>query len=280
MAPGITSPVPGNITSPFYSSLPGNSRHVSAISSVFESDDVSNSGRSSRREPFTPRKVNGSSNANINSLIQSLSSDSGVKLGNAASALMDTDYGTITSWIRHERMSYLPPAGSHYDKVLSWAEFFVDRLRDFDNAIHDDSYLAANFAYGYCGLLLELGKENKKNAEALMTSFGFFYSLSASLVNLLERVELFDVSVDISYQLGSCLADLVRLVATVATRFHNEIRSRPGWVSVDIYDTFHKEISSFRARCDSIADAMWRHQLSRESNVGRGMYLSRYVFHV
>ncbi|KAJ5082249.1 hypothetical protein N7532_011292 [Penicillium argentinense] len=269
MAPGIISPVPGNITSPSYSSLPGNSRHVSTISSVFESDNVSNNGRWSRRDPFMPRKVSGSSNANMNRVAQFLHSHSSVQLRNVAfSDLLNTDYYTITDWIRHERMSYLPPAGSSYDKVLSWAEFFVDRLKKFvDDAIHEDSYLVANLAYGSCGLLLELGKENKKNAEALMVSFGFFYNLSAILVNLIERAELFAVSVDISNQLATCLSHLVTLVANVARTFNDKIRSRSGPVSVDIYDTFDTEIRCFRASCDSIAEAMWHHQLSRESSV-------------
>lgn len=56
-------------------------------------------------------------------------------------------------------MSQLPPEGSSYDKVLAWAQLFVERLNSFDMAIEEfagDSYLAAQLAYGYCALLLQV----------------------------------------------------------------------------------------------------------------------------
>jgi hypothetical protein len=56
-------------------------------------------------------------------------------------------------------MSKLPPEGSSYDKVLAWAQLFVERLHSFDLAIENfagDSYLAAQLAYGYCAILLEV----------------------------------------------------------------------------------------------------------------------------
>jgi hypothetical protein len=56
-------------------------------------------------------------------------------------------------------MSLLLPEGSSYDKVLAWAHLFVERLHSFDMAIGgfaSDSYLAAQLAYGYCAILLEV----------------------------------------------------------------------------------------------------------------------------
>lgn len=56
-------------------------------------------------------------------------------------------------------MSMLPAEGSGYDKVLSWAQLFVERLHSFEAAIEGfagDSYLAAQLAYGYCVVLLEV----------------------------------------------------------------------------------------------------------------------------
>lgn len=266
MAPGITSPIPGNLNSSFYSSLPGNSRQFSAISAVFDSDSNSQNGRSSRRESFMPRKINGYGVSNITSLVQYLHRRSGDELGISASALMSTSYYSIIDWIRAERMSHLPPEGSKYDKVLAWAALFVERLHHFDEAIQEfagDSYLAAQLSYGYCAMLLDLGKEN---ASALMVSFGFFYSLSSTLVNLLERTPLFSVSQEIKEQLILALGDLVTLVASVSTHFHRAIRGMTSAsVSVNIYDTFPGQIQSFRERCSRIAEAMWRHQLAKEN---------------
>ncbi|KAJ5570216.1 uncharacterized protein N7459_009646 [Penicillium hispanicum] len=245
MAPGIASPVPGNLSSSFYASSPGNSRQVSSVSAMFDNDSISNNGRSSRRESFMPRKINGAGNSNITSVVQSLYSRSGDELGaSASSKLMNSTHASLLDWIRHQRMSHLPPEGSSYDKVLAWAQLFVERLHSFDLAIAEfagDSYLATQLSYGYCGMLLELGKEN---AAALMVSFGFFYSTSSTLL----------------------WADLVTLVASVSTHFHRAICGlTTASVAVNIYDAFPGQIQSFRDRCEKISEAMWRHQLAKEN---------------
>jgi hypothetical protein len=99
-----------------------------------------------------------------------------------------------------------------------------------------------------------------------MVSFGFFYSISMTLVNLLERTELFGVSQDIQEQLILALADLVTLVASVSTHFHKAIRGMTtASVSVNIYRTFPGQIQTFQQRCEKIAESMWRHQLLREN---------------
>lgn len=266
MAPGIVSPVPGNMHSSFYASLSGNSRQFSTVSAAFESDSGSQNGRSARRESFIPRKPSGFGSSNITSVVQSWHRRSGDELGSSASALSTTSYHSIIDWIRAERMSHLPPEGSNYDKVLLWAQLFIDRLHLFESAIKDfagDSYLAAQLSYGYCAMLLELGKTNDS---ALMVSFGFFFSTSQTLVNLLERTELFSVSPEIKEQVTLALADLVTLVASVSTHFHKAIRGMTGAsVSVNIYETFRGPIQSFRGRCGRIAEAMWRHQLAKEN---------------
>lgn len=98
-----------------------------------------------------------------------------------------------------------------------------------------------------------------------MLSFGFFYSTSSVLVNLMERTELFDVSQEIKEQLILALSDLVNLVASVSIYFHQSINDQTTEsVSVDIYHTFPNQIGSFRERCEKIAESMWRHQLVRE----------------
>ena len=98
-----------------------------------------------------------------------------------------------------------------------------------------------------------------------MVSFGFFYTMSMSLVNLLERTELFSVSQDIREQLVLALSDLVTLVASVATHFHKAIRgASTASVSIDIYTTFSGQIKTFQERCEKIAESVWRHQLLAE----------------
>ncbi|CAG7920909.1 unnamed protein product [Penicillium olsonii] len=271
MAPGIMSPVPGNLSSPLYSKFPGSSRKVSTMS-AFDSDSLSNSGISrpsnSRRESsFVSKKFTSVGSSKLSGVIQALQRQSGAELGvNTHSTLFNTDHATILEWIATERMSHLPPEGSSYDKVLAWAQLFVERLHSFDVAIRDfegSSWLAAQLSYGYCAMLLELGKEN---APALMASFGFFYSTSSSLVNLLERTELFAVSQEIKDQLVEALADLVSLVAGVSTHFHQSIYAlTEGSISINIYETFTSQIESFRERCAKISDSMWRHQLLNES---------------
>lgn len=99
-----------------------------------------------------------------------------------------------------------------------------------------------------------------------MASFGFFYSTSSSLVNLLERTELFTVSQEIKDQLVEALADLVSLVAGVSTRFQLAIDAlTEGSISINVYEVFTNDIESFRDRCGKISDSMWRHQLVNES---------------
>jgi hypothetical protein len=112
--------------------------------------------------------------------------------------------------------------------------------------------------------LLQLGRENPS---ALMASFGFFYNISMSLANLLERTELFSVTQEIQEQLILALSDLVTLVASVSTHFHKAIRGMTATtsVSVNIYLAFSGPIQSFQQRCEKISESMWRHQLLREN---------------
>jgi hypothetical protein len=233
---------------------------------MFDNDSISNHGRSNRRESGIVRKYNGANTSHISSVVQSLQRRSGDEPGVDTYALLNTRYQDIRDWIRHERMSHLPAEGSSYDKVLAWAQLFIERLNKFDENIQGfagDSYLAAQLSYGYCYMLLQLGKEN---ATALMVSFGFFYSTSSTLVNLLERTELFDVSQDIKEQLILALADLVTLVASVSTHYHQAISGlTDASVSINIYETFPGQIQSFKDRCAKISETMWRLQLTKEN---------------
>ncbi|GFF75425.1 hypothetical protein IFM53868_01576 [Aspergillus udagawae] len=258
MAATVSSPLPPGL-------LASNRR----VSGLIDSDVLSNNGvaRSVTSRRVSSRKFKTVETSEVSSLVHSLKRRSGDELGaGASSKLLNHTHDSVLDWIRSQRMSLLPPEGSSYDKVLSWAQLFVERLHSFDEAIEEfagDSYLAARLAYGYCALLLELGQEN---ASALMISFGFFYSTSMKLGNLLERTELFSVSQEIREQLVLALADLVTLVASVSMHFHKAILGlTTASISIDLYKAFPGQIQTFRDRCDKISESMWRHQLLREN---------------
>ncbi|EED17341.1 NACHT domain protein [Talaromyces stipitatus ATCC 10500] len=262
MAPSLQVESPSHPLSP---GLGGHWRRISG--GILDFDSVSNgAARSVVSRRVSRKTAAGGESSTISNVVYSLKRRSGDELGGTTSSkLMNANHATLLDWIRHQRMSKIPPEGSSYDKVLAWAQLFVERLHSFDLAIEHfagDSYLAAQLAYGYCAILLELGEEN---SSALRISFGFFYSISMVLVNLLERTELFAVSQEIKEQLVLALTDLVTLVASVSTYFHKALRglTKP-IISVNIYGTFSGQIESFRSRCDKISEAMWKHQLLKD----------------
>ncbi|KAK2801706.1 hypothetical protein FQN50_007620 [Emmonsiellopsis sp. PD_5] len=269
MAPGIMSPALANINGNGPLS-PGLRPGFRRISGHMDNDNVSIAGMSqmghSRRVSRRFQSVEATATS-ITNVVSSLKRRSGDELGTTASSrLLNATHASLVDWIRTQRMTHLPPEGSDYDKVLSWAQLFVERMNLFDLAIEGfagDSYLAAQLVYGYCAMLLELGKEN---AHALVLTFGFFYSTSMVLLNLLERAELFNVSQEIREHLVLALGDLVTLVASVSTYFHRAIRGlTKGSISVNIYVTFPGQIQAFHQRCEKITESMWRHQFQKEN---------------
>lgn len=152
-----------NIASPL--SIIGNGSR--RVSSIRDSDAGSNHGLS---RPLTSRKVasrkaSSFDTFNISGVVDSIKRRSGDELGTTASfRLLDASYETLLEWIRTQRMSNLPAEGSSYDKVLAWAQLFVERLHSFDLAIEEfagDSYIAAQLAYGYCSVLLEVSARQR-----------------------------------------------------------------------------------------------------------------------
>ncbi|KAH8706013.1 NACHT domain protein [Talaromyces proteolyticus] len=266
MAPGLQAETPSHPLSPIPGTLGlGHWRRVSG--GILDIDSISNGPpRSVTSRRVSRKTVAANESSTISNVVYTLKRRSVDELGALTSSkLLNATHSTILEWIRHQRMSKLPPEGSSYDKVLAWAQLFVERLHSFDLAIEHfagDSYLAAQLSYGYCAILLELGEAN---ASALKISFGFFHSTSMVLVNLLERAELFNESQEIKEQLVFALGDIVTLVASVATHFHKALRgTSKASVSVNIFSTFSGQIEAFHARCEKIAEAMWRHQLLRD----------------
>ncbi|KAK2736384.1 hypothetical protein FQN55_001680 [Onygenales sp. PD_40] len=272
MAPGIMSPALANINGNGALS-PGLRADFRRISGHMDNDNASIAGMShighSRRVSRRFQSVEATATS-ITNVVSALKRRSGDELGTTASSrLLNATHASLVDWIRTQRMTHLPPEGSDYDKVLSWAQLFIERMNLFDLAIEGfagDSYLAAQLVYGYCAMLLELGKEN---AHALVLTFGFFYSTSMVLLNLLERAELFNVSQEIREHLVLALGDLVTLVASVSTYFHRAIRGlTKGSISVNIYVTFPGQIQAFHQRCEKITESMWSHQFQKENVEG------------
>ncbi|KAF7589548.1 hypothetical protein BBP40_004171 [Aspergillus hancockii] len=245
------------------------SRRVSGLSGISDRESVENHSmaRSVISRRVSSRKFNMTEMSNLSTVLAGLKRRSGDELGTiTSSSLSEVSYETLMDWIRSQRMTEMPPEGSSYDKVLAWAQLFVERLHSCGELIEElegGSYDAAQLAYGYCHVLLTLGEEN---APALMTSFGFFYSISTALANLLERTDLFSVTQETQEQLVLALLDLVRLVHGVATHFYQATSSlTTASISVNIYETFSGQIQTFRDRCENIADSMWRHQFLRQN---------------
>jgi hypothetical protein len=132
------------------------------VSGLLETETLSNGGmtQSFRHSRMSSKKFTRGETTNITHIVSSLNSHSSNELGpTVTSQLYNASHLSLLEWIRNQRMTLLPPEGSAYDKVLAWAQLFVERLHTFDTAIEEfagDSYLAAQLAYGYCSLLLEV----------------------------------------------------------------------------------------------------------------------------
>lgn len=156
MAPSL------QVESPLNTLSPGAGGHWRRISGgLHDFDSVSNGAARSVVSRRISRKTAGAGeSSNISNVVYSLKRRSGDELGvTTSSKLLNANHATLLDWIRHQRMSKIPPEGSSYDKVLAWAQLFVERLHSFDLAIEHfagDSYLAAQLAYGYCAILLEV----------------------------------------------------------------------------------------------------------------------------
>lgn len=151
MAPSIMSPI--------FNGLLPKTRRVSG--GVVETDSISNTGmsRSMTSPRVTSRRFNGES-SNVSNVVSSIQRRSVDELGaTISSKLQNSTHDSLLGWIRAQRMTHLPPEGSSYDKVLAWAQLFAERLNLFDLEISEfavDSFRAAELAYGYCAILLEV----------------------------------------------------------------------------------------------------------------------------
>lgn len=98
-----------------------------------------------------------------------------------------------------------------------------------------------------------------------MVSFGLFHSMSAPLVNLLERAEMFSVSQEIQEHLVLALSDLVTLVASVSGYLHKAVNGPTETsVYINLYAIFPVEIKAFVSRCEKASQSIWKNELMKE----------------
>lgn len=153
MAPTPVSPLPAA----FFASRSLSPRKVE----TFVSHEENTNTLFRHSTTYSSHRVHsGLDTSNISQVVYSLKRRGSEELGSDTSAkLLNATHDSILEWIRVQRMQRLPPEGSSQDKVLAWAQLFVERLHSFDSAIADfagDSYLATQLAYGYCAILLEV----------------------------------------------------------------------------------------------------------------------------
>lgn len=141
---------------------PGLQSASRTVSGFMDGDGLENSRMShsvaSRR--VSSKRFNMMESTAISRVVSSHKRRNVDELGTSTSSkIVNTTYVSLMDWISSQRMSLLPPEGSDYDKVLAWAQLFIESLNSFDTAIEEfagDSYLAAQLVYGFCAMLLEV----------------------------------------------------------------------------------------------------------------------------
>lgn len=161
MAPSILTIRPSDPAAQLSSTSGSSQSHTMRATQYTK--DISSSTATTHGQPPRRRsswKTSAADASNISNVVYSLKRRSSAELGSDVSAkLLGESHDSLQEWIRSQRMSQLPPEGSSYDKVLAWAELFVERLHSFDvevGKIAGDTYSAAQLAYGYCGLMLNV----------------------------------------------------------------------------------------------------------------------------
>lgn len=76
-------------------------------------------------------------------------------------------------FIERERLTHMPHRGSHWDKVLKWAEFFSLQVSGYANAADSfmaESKLAARLIWAACRALLQVWSNTLTNNSSLIPS--------------------------------------------------------------------------------------------------------------
>ncbi|KAL8890462.1 MAG: hypothetical protein Q9192_005866, partial [Flavoplaca navasiana] len=150
-------------------------------------------------------------------------------------------------YIERQRLTYMPHRGSHWDKVLKWAEFFGLQLSTFANTV--EPFVVDN------------------NARALETTFAVFYNLGLSIAFLLRRNNLLTASEFLRSEVGHSLNDLLVVVRDVSLFYRVKLFSGAHETAFDFNTIFGRQISSLSERKITIVNAMWEHVLGHQSTM-------------
>ncbi|KAL8781838.1 MAG: hypothetical protein Q9213_005840 [Squamulea squamosa] len=174
--------------------------------------------------------------------------------------------GDYFEYIERQRLTYMPQKGSHWDKVLKWAEFFGLQISSFADTLEpflSESKLAARLVWTACRSLLQLGPDN---AQALETTFAVFYTLGLSIAFLLRRSSLLTASKHLRNEVGYSFNDLLILVRDVSLYYRVKLLEDANKTAFDFNGVFGRQISGFHSRKATIVNAMWEHVLGAQAS--------------
>ncbi|KAL8686524.1 MAG: hypothetical protein Q9224_005422, partial [Gallowayella concinna] len=168
-------------------------------------------------------------------------------------------------FIERQRLTYMPHRGSHWDKVLKWAEFFGLQISSFATAMEKlviESKSAAKLIWTACRALLQLGPEN---AHALEATFAEFYKHGLSIAFLLRRTTLLTASEHLRSEVGKFFDNLLVLVRDVSLSYRN-LLGGPHETAFDFNDVFGQQISAIILCKIGIVNGMWEHTLGPQAS--------------
>ncbi|KAL8729508.1 MAG: hypothetical protein Q9166_004680 [cf. Caloplaca sp. 2 TL-2023] len=169
-------------------------------------------------------------------------------------------------YIERQRLTHMPHRGSHWDKVLKWAEFFGLQVSGYANTVEPfiaESKFAARLIWTACRALLELGPDN---AQALETTFAVFYKLGLSIAFLLRRNNLLTASDYLQSQVGHSFNDLLVLVRDVSLYYRVKLFSEAHETAFDFDSVFGRQVSGLTQRRADIVNGMWEQVLGHQTS--------------
>jgi hypothetical protein len=75
------------------------------------------------------------------------------------SFIHDMSIELFLDYVQRQRLTYMPHRGSHWDKVLKWAEYFALQISGYAQTVEafvPDSKIAARLIWTACRALLEV----------------------------------------------------------------------------------------------------------------------------
>ncbi|KAL9615079.1 MAG: hypothetical protein Q9167_000502 [Letrouitia subvulpina] len=191
---------------------------------------------------------------------------------------------TFLNYIERQRLTHMPHRGSHWDKVLKWAEFFALQVSGYAAAVEafvPDSRNAASLIWTASRALLQVGalawpndniilikaKLGPENARALETTFRVFYQLGLSISLLLRHNKLLNANNHIRREVGYAFNDLLKLVGEVTIHYRISFFHGSRETHLDFNSVFGRQMAEFHQRKNHITDAMWKYSLEDDQSM-------------